>query len=98
MGDLRPQRHDRLGLPHQVRQRQRAARVVPLRGGLEGSVRRIDRHPSEVAAIVGTQATWPEWVDSGEWTQIDDRAVPMLPALATEVMRLAMDPDVSVVR
>ena len=44
------------------------------------------------------QTTWQEWVDSGEWTQMDDSAVPMLPALATEVMRLAMDPDVSVVR
>ena len=29
---------------------------------------------------------------------MDDSAVPMLPTLATEVMKLAMDPDVSVVR
>ena len=47
---------------------------------------------------MGPQTTWPAWVDSGEWTQMDDSAVPMLPTLATEVMRLAMDPDVSVVR
>ena len=48
---------------------------------------------------MGTQTTtWQEWVESGEWTRMDDSAVPMLPTLATEVMRLAMDPDVSVVR
>jgi HD-like signal output (HDOD) protein len=40
-------------------------------------------------------ATWADWIDSGEWTQIDETAIPMLPSLASEVMTLAMDPDVS---
>jgi putative nucleotidyltransferase with HDIG domain len=43
-------------------------------------------------------ATWAEWVESGEWADGSDSAMPMLPALATEVMSLALDPDVSIAR
>jgi HD-like signal output (HDOD) protein len=36
-----------------------------------------------------------EWIRSGEWLETQDITLPMLPARATEVMRLAMDPEVS---
>ena len=36
-----------------------------------------------------------EWIRSGEWLESQDIALPMLPARATEVMQLAMDPEVS---
>jgi len=45
-----------------------------------------------------TFATWSEWVESGEWVDNSDTAMPMLPALATDVMSLAIDPEVSVAR
>ena len=43
-------------------------------------------------------ATWSDWVESGEWADGSDSAMPMLPALAADVMSLAIDPDVSVAR
>ena len=43
-------------------------------------------------------ATWAEWVESGEWADAGDSAMPMLPALAADVMSLALDPDVSITR
>lgn len=43
-------------------------------------------------------ATWSEWVESGEWADGSDSAMPMLPALAADVMSLAIDPEVSVAR
>jgi HD-like signal output (HDOD) protein len=39
-----------------------------------------------------------EWIRSGEWLETTDVSLPMLPALATEVMHLAMDPEVSAMR
>jgi HD-like signal output (HDOD) protein len=36
-----------------------------------------------------------EWIRSGEWLECQDITLPMLPARAAEVMRLAMDPEVS---
>ena len=43
-------------------------------------------------------ATWADWVDSGEWADGSDSAMPMLPSLAADVMSLALDPDVSITR
>jgi putative nucleotidyltransferase with HDIG domain len=45
-----------------------------------------------------TYATWSEWVESGEWADSSDAAMPMLPALAADVMSLAIDPEVSIAR
>src|SRR5580765_8411633 len=39
-----------------------------------------------------------EWIRSGEWLESQDITLPMLPARATEVMHLAMDPEVSASR
>jgi putative nucleotidyltransferase with HDIG domain len=47
---------------------------------------------------MSTHATWAEWVESGEWVDAGDAAMPMLPALAADVMGLAIDPDVSIAR
>ncbi|HEV8317172.1 MAG TPA: HDOD domain-containing protein [Vicinamibacterales bacterium] len=46
----------------------------------------------------GHATSWAEWVDSGQWNSSSDTAMPMLPALAGDVMTLALDPDVSVLR
>jgi len=43
-------------------------------------------------------ATWSAWVESGEWADSSDAAMPMLPALAADVMSLAIDPDISIAR
>ena len=43
-------------------------------------------------------ATWADWVDSGEWADGSDSAMPMLPSMAADVMSLALDPDVSITR
>jgi putative nucleotidyltransferase with HDIG domain len=45
-----------------------------------------------------THATWSAWVESGEWTDSGDSVMPMLPALAADVMSLAIDPEVSIAR
>jgi len=45
-----------------------------------------------------THATWSEWVESGDWAGSSDGTMPMLPALAADVMSLAIDPDVSIAR
>jgi putative nucleotidyltransferase with HDIG domain len=45
-----------------------------------------------------THATWSAWVESGEWADHSDAAMPMLPALAADVMSLAIDPEVSIAR
>ena len=42
--------------------------------------------------------TWQEWIRSGSWERGVDRAMPMLPSLANEMVRLAMDPEVSASR
>ena len=47
---------------------------------------------------MGTHATWSAWVESGEWSDSSDAAMPMLPALAADVMSLAIDPDISIAR
>lgn len=38
---------------------------------------------------------WEDWVRSGAWQSDVEIAMPMLPALAQDVIRLALDPDVS---
>jgi putative nucleotidyltransferase with HDIG domain len=45
-----------------------------------------------------THATWSEWIESSEWADSSDGAMPMLPALAADVMSLAIDPEVSIAR
>jgi putative nucleotidyltransferase with HDIG domain len=45
-----------------------------------------------------TYATWSAWVESGHWADSSDAAMPMLPALAADVMSLAIDPEVSIAR
>jgi putative nucleotidyltransferase with HDIG domain len=47
---------------------------------------------------MATFATWSEWVESDTWIESGESAMPMLPALAADVMSLAIDPDVSVAR
>jgi len=42
--------------------------------------------------------SWSDWVESGEWADSSDSAVPMLPALAADVIDLAMDPDIGIAR
>jgi HD-like signal output (HDOD) protein len=42
--------------------------------------------------------TWQDWIGSGAWERNVDGAMPMLPALANEVMHLALDPEVSASR
>jgi HD-like signal output (HDOD) protein len=44
------------------------------------------------------QTTWSDWLESGAWVAIDDTSIPMLPSLASEVMTLTMDPDVSAIQ
>lgn len=48
--------------------------------------------------MLKTHVSWSDWVESGEWAGSSDTAMPMLPALANDVMTLALDPDVSVIR
>ena len=43
-------------------------------------------------------ATWSAWVESGDWADSSDAAMPMLPALAADVMSLAIDPEISIAR
>jgi putative nucleotidyltransferase with HDIG domain len=45
-----------------------------------------------------THASWSEWVESSDWADSSDAAMPMLPALAADVMGLAIDPEVSIAR
>jgi putative nucleotidyltransferase with HDIG domain len=45
-----------------------------------------------------THTTWSEWVESGNWADSSDAAMPMLPSLAADVMSLAIDPEVSIAR
>lgn len=40
--------------------------------------------------------SWSQWVRSGEWRESIPTAMPVLPALAAEVIALAADPDVTV--
>lgn len=42
--------------------------------------------------------TWVDWVRSGQWLECADTAIPMLPAMASHVVDLALDPDVSATR
>ena len=42
--------------------------------------------------------TWVDWVRSGQWEESADTAIPMLPAMASHVVELALDPDVSATR
>jgi HD-like signal output (HDOD) protein len=49
-----------------------------------------------VAAISRQYATWTAWVDSGDWRQTTKTGRLALPANASDIMVLALDPDVSV--
>ena len=49
-----------------------------------------------VAASIKKFATWTEWVESDEWPQATSASSLALPANASDIMVLALDPDVSV--
>src|SRR5687767_15162605 len=49
---------------------------------------------SSPAAVV----TWIDWMRSGQWEESADTAIPMLPAMASHVVDLALDPEVSATR
>ena len=49
----------------------------------------------EVARSRAAKPNRVDWIRSGEWLESQDITLPMLPARATEVMNLAMDPEVS---
>ena len=42
--------------------------------------------------------SWSEWISSGQWQETADTAIPMLPAMASHVVDLALDPEVSATR
>lgn len=41
---------------------------------------------------------WIDWMRSGDWEQSADTVIPMLPAMASHVVDLALDPEVSATR
>lgn len=43
-----------------------------------------------------SRTAWTEWIRSGRWEEDADTAIPMLPASAQEIVRLAMDPDAAI--
>jgi HD-like signal output (HDOD) protein len=45
-----------------------------------------------------TVVSWVDWIRSGQWEESADTAIPMLPAMASHVVDLALDPDVSATR
>ena len=47
---------------------------------------------------LNTHESWTSWIESGHWAESSDTAMPMLPAIAGDVMGLAMDPEVSIAR
>ena len=49
-----------------------------------------------MAASIKKFATWTEWVESDDWPQATSASTLALPANASEIMVLALDPDVSV--
>jgi HD-like signal output (HDOD) protein len=49
-----------------------------------------------VAAISRQYATWTAWVESGDWRETTKTGRLALPANASDIMVLALDPDVSV--
>ena len=53
---------------------------------------------SSVARSKPAERNRVEWIRSGEWLDSQDITLPMLPARATEIMHLAMDPEVSASR
>jgi HD-like signal output (HDOD) protein len=54
----------------------------------------MKRSPSPSAVAI----SWVDWVRSGQWLECADTAIPMLPAMASHVVDLALDPDVSATR
>jgi putative nucleotidyltransferase with HDIG domain len=48
--------------------------------------------------VITARTGLAEWIESGEWSGSSDTAMPMLPALASDVISLALDPDVSALR
>jgi len=47
-------------------------------------------------ALTKNYASWTDWVDSGDWRQATSTSSLALPANASDIMVLALDPDVSV--
>jgi HD-like signal output (HDOD) protein len=45
-----------------------------------------------------TLVDWIDWMRSGEWERSADTVIPMLPAMASHVVDLALDPEVSATR
>ena len=45
-----------------------------------------------------TVVDWIDWMRSGDWEQSADTVIPMLPAMASHVVDLALDPEVSATR
>ena len=43
-------------------------------------------------------SSFSAWLRSGSWARTLDTSMPMLPTMAHEVVRLALDPDVSATR
>jgi len=50
---------------------------------------------SPASASVASRTDWTEWIRSGEWKESADTAIPMLPAMAQEIIDLALDPSVT---
>jgi putative nucleotidyltransferase with HDIG domain len=48
--------------------------------------------------MISSRSPLAQWIDSGQWSGSSDTAMPMLPALAADVIALALDPDVSALR
>jgi putative nucleotidyltransferase with HDIG domain len=48
--------------------------------------------------VITARTGLADWIESGEWSGSSDTAMPMLPALASDVISLALDPDVSALR
>src|SRR5688500_5868642 len=50
------------------------------------------------AQAATTAVDWIDWMRPGEWEQSADTVIPMLPAMASHVVDLALDPEVSATR
>jgi len=50
---------------------------------------------SPAALPTARRTDWTEWMRSGEWKDSADTTIPMLPAMAQEIISLALDPNVT---
>ena len=48
------------------------------------------------STATASRTDWTDWIRSGRWEEDADTAIPMLPASAQDIVRLAMDPDAAV--